>query len=289
MTSSTRMPELRKPLVDLPAWVAHFRLAPIAVLRGTADAMERMRANEDRTDANSIGELIAGDPLMTLKVLAYASEQRGSRTATRAETVTSALVMMGISPFFEAFGPQQSIEEHLATDPAALDGLMRVMRRAHRGADFALGFAIHRTDPHAAAIHAAALLHEFAEMLLWLHAPELALQIQRHQNNDSSLRSTVAQKQVLNVELAELQAALVDAWSLPLLLTEIREDLRTNHGGVRTVALGARLARHTATGWDNVAVPDDIAQIAELLNLSPQSALHLAQEIEQVVVPIPRQ
>ena len=29
-----------------------------------------MRANEDRVDANSLGEMIAGDPLMTLKVLA---------------------------------------------------------------------------------------------------------------------------------------------------------------------------------------------------------------------------
>ena len=285
MTSLTRPPQLLEPLADLPAWVAHFRAAPIAVLRGTSDALEGLRANEDRTDANSIGELIAGDPLMTLKVLAHASEQRGSRTLTRAETVTSALVMMGISPFFGAFGLQESVEDHLALEPAALEGLNRVMRRAHRGADFALGFAIHRTDPHAAAIHAAALLHEFAEMLLWLHAPGLASRIQRHQSDDSSLRSSVAQREVLNVELADLQFALVDAWALPLLLTQMPEKLRTNNSGVRTVALGARLARHTANGWGNVAIPDDIAEIAELLNLSPQSAFHLTQEIEQVVVP----
>lgn len=285
MTSLTCSPQLFEPLADLPAWVAHFRYAPIAVLRGTADALEGLRANEDRADANSIGELIAGDPLMTLKVLAHASEQRGSRPVTRAETVTSALVMMGISPFFGAFGPQESVEDHLAVEPAALEGLDRVMRRAHRGADFALAFAIHRTDPHAAAIHAAALLHEFAEMLLWLHAPGLASRIQRHQSDDSSLRSSVAQREVLNVELADLQFALVDAWALPLLLTQMPEKLRTNNSGVRTVALGARLARHTANGWGNAAIPDDIEEIAELLNLSPQSAFHLAQEIEPVVAP----
>ncbi len=218
---------------------------------------------------------------MTLKVLAHASQQRGLRTCARAETVTSALVMMGISPFFRAFGLQKSVEDHLALESAALEGLYRVIRRAHRGADFALGFAIHRTDPHAAAIHAAALLHEFAEMLLWLHAPALALRIQRHQTTDSSLRSTVAQREVLNVELADLQAGLVDAWSLPLLLTQMPEHSRTINNGSTTVALGARLARHTADGWENAAVPDDIADLAELLNLSQESAFHLSREIDR--------
>ena len=132
--------------------------------------------NEDNVDANSLGEMISGDPLMTLKVLAYESRHRGRRVITSAETVISALVMMGISPFFRAFGPQQTIDERLRERPEALAGLQRVLLRAHRGANFALAFAVHRTDPDAAVIHAAALLHEFAEMLLWCHAPELAAQ-----------------------------------------------------------------------------------------------------------------
>ena len=37
---------------------------------------------------------------------------------------------------------------------------------------------------------------------------------------------------------------------------------------VRNVALAVRLARHTARGWDNAAIPDDVADIAALLNLS---------------------
>ena len=271
---------LIEPLADLQAWAAYFRAAPIAVLRETADALEAMRANEDLVDANSIGEMIAGDPMMTLKVLAHASEHRSHRVVTQTETVTAALVMMGISPFFRSFGPQQAIEDRLSVEPGALPGLERVLRRAHRGADFALGFAIHRTDPDAAAIHAAALLHEFAEMLLWLHAPALALRIQKAQDEDEALRSAAAQRSVLHIELADLQADLVAAWQLPALLTESQGDPQANNSGARTVALAARLARHTAHDWDNAAVPDDIAEIAELLNMSPGAALHLALEIE---------
>lgn len=268
------------PLRDVAAWSRYFRAAEIPVLRETADALEAMRANEDRTDANSIGEMISGDPLMTLKVLVYAADQRSRRVVTGAETVTSALVMTGISPFFRAFAAQPTVEDRLASMPDALDGLRRVLHRAHRGARFALAFAVHRTDPNAAAIHAAALLHEFAELLLWCHAPDLALRIVRAREDRPTLRSSQAQRQVLNVEIAELQRALVEEWRLPALLAATDKDSHAGNAAARTVALAARLARHTAAGFDDPAVPDDVAELGELLNLSPGAALQLAVEVD---------
>lgn len=272
-------PMLTTALPDLATWTAWLREAEIPVLAETAAALEAMRAREDEVDANGLGEMIANDPLMTLKVLAYASSHRGRRMVTDTETVTAALVMTGITPFFEAFGPQPTVEERLATEPAALAGLRATVRRTHRGANFALGFAVHRMDPDAAVVHAVALLHEFAELLVWCHAPALQLRIQGLQRADPQLRSAVAQQRALNVEVADLQAALMRAWRLPELLTHMGDDLHADNANVRSVELGARLARHTALGWDNPAVPDDIAAIAELLNLSIPAALQLVQEI----------
>ena len=270
---------LTEPLADVPQWAARWRDAEIPVLQDTADALEGFRANEDNADANSLGEMIAGDPLMTLKVLAYESQHRSRRAVTPAETVTSALVMMGISPFFRAFGPQPTVKDRLATNPAALAGLRGVLQRAHRGANFALGFAIHRTDPDAATIHAVTLLHEFAEMLLWCHAPSLALRIRQAQEEDPALRSSIAQRDILNVELSDVQDALVGLWRLPPLLSDIRDPSASNQAAARTVELAARLARHTTHGWDNPALPDDVADIAALLNLSPAAALQFVQDV----------
>jgi len=281
MTSS--MPasvELVAPLSDLPAWVRHFRSAEIPVLRETVEAIEALRANEDATDANSIGEVIGGDPLMTLKLLIYASSHRGRRVETGVETVIAALVMMGIPPFFREFAGQVAVEDRLADRPAAVDGFTRVLRRAHRGARFALAFAIHRTDPNAATIYAATLLHEFAELLLWCHAPALALRIQQIQTDDPTARSSTVQQDVLHVELAALQEALISGWQLPALLSETGRSLQPGNVGARTVALAARLARHTANGWANAAVPDDVTEIAELLNLSSAATLQLATKID---------
>ncbi len=278
MTEPSRT--LNAPLRDLIAWTSHFRTAEIPVLATTAEALEALRANEDAVDANSLGELIANDPLMTLKVLSYAAMHRPSRVVTDTETVTAALVMMGITPFFRAFGEQTTVEAHLAAHPDALVGLQGVLQRAHRGARFALAFAAHRMDHDAAIIHEAALLHDFAEMLLWCHAPALALTIQRAQRADPTLRSGAAQLAALNVELADLQHALMKAWRLPELLIHITDDRHADTDIVRNVLLAVRLARHTARGWDNPALPDDVSDIAALLNLSPVAALQLVHDID---------
>lgn len=272
-------PRLTQPLRDLAAWTAYFRDAEIPVLAETAEALEALRLNEDRVDANSIGEMISGDPLMTLKVMAHVAAHRSSRVVTDTETVTAALVLMGISPFFRAFGPQPTVEERLVDVPEALAGLTDTMRRAHRGANFALGFAVHRMDHDAAVIHAAALLHDFAELLLWCHAPALALRIREAQRADSTLRSSAAQLTVLNVELPDLQQSLMKTWRLPELLIRINDERHADDASVRTVMLAVRLARHTARGWDNAAIPDDVSDIATLLNLSTDATLQLVRGI----------
>ena len=224
-------------------------------------------------DAHQLAQAIAGDPLMTLKVLSHVAKHRPSRLVTDAETVTAAIVLMGIGPFFRAFEPLKTIDEHLQDQPVALRGLERVLRRAYRAANFALGFAVHRMDNDAAIIQEAALLHDFAEMLLWCHAPSLAVEIAKRQHADPTLRSAAVQRSVLNVELGELEQALMRVWRLPELLIHITDDKHAAHPQVRTVMLAIRLARHTQHGWDNAALPDDFADIAELLNVAP----HVAQ------------
>jgi hypothetical protein len=49
---------------------------------------------------------------------------------------------------------------------------------------------------------------------------------------------------------------------------------------VRNVVLAVRLARHTAHGWDNAAIPDDVDEIAQLLNALPRVALAFLRKVE---------
>jgi HD-like signal output (HDOD) protein len=271
---------LTEPLRDLPAWTASLRHAEVPVLASTAAVIEDMRQNEDAVDANLIGETLAGDPLMTLRVLAHAAANRPARMLTEPETIIAAIVMMGIGPFFRAFGSLPTVEERLADQPEALEGLREVLKRAHRAANFALGFAVHRQDHDAAAIHHAALLHDFAEMLLWVHAPGLALKIRYAQAADPSLRSDAVQQQLLNVALTDLQQSLMRAWRLPELLVRITDDRHAEHPSAKSVVLAIRVARHTAHGWDNAALPDDVREVGQLLNLSLPAAEQVLRQLD---------
>ena len=271
---------LTAPLRDLEAWTRYFRDAQIPVLAKTSAALEALRADEDNVDASMLGATIECDPLMSLKLLAHVAAKRRADTATEIESITTSLVMTGISPFFRNFGLQPTVEEHLHDQPLALQGLRAILHRADRAAQFAAGFAIHRSDTDADVIRLAAFLHDFAEMLMWCHAPTLQLRIAQAQRADPALRSATVQRVMLNIELDDLRQALMKLWHLPELLVRISDSRHADTAIVRNVVLAVRLARHTMQGWDNPAVPDDVDDIAKLLNVAPNVALAYAHRIE---------
>ena len=282
MTSAIDSPaRIERPLRDLAAWLAHFRAAPIPVLDSTVDALQELGANEDAVDAHLLAETVATDPLMTLKLLAHVGSN--NRRETDVETVVGALVLMGIGPFFRLFAqltPLSLVLEEAPDREEVSASLQAVLARSHRAARFAIAFAAHRMDPDAAVIHEAALLHSFAELLLWCHAPALALDISRRQRADATLRTAAVQQDALGITLTELQQALMKSWRLPELLIRLGDAHHAQNPQVKNVMLAVRLARHTANGWDNAALPDDVAEIAELLQLSAVPTQKLLHEID---------
>lgn len=281
MHSATAVHHMDRPLRDLAAWVSYFLAAPIPVLDSTADALSELALHEDDVDAQLVASTVATDPLMTLKLLAHVSTDR--RRDTGVETVIGALVLTGMGPFFRRFRDLPRLSAMLPDTHNKAEiqaGLQGVLDRSRRAARFALGFAAHRMDPDAPVIYEAALLCNFTEFLLWCHAPMLALEIARRQESNVELRSAVAQNAVLGIELADLQQALMRAWRLPELLIRLDDERHADSPQVKNVRLAVRLARHTTHGWNNAAIPDDLAEVASMLQLAPEPTLKLVQEID---------
>ena len=114
---------LTAPLRNLESWTRYFRDAQIPVLTKTSQALEALRIDEDNVDASMLGATIECDPLMSLKLLAHVAAKRRADTATETESVTTSLVMTGISPFFRDVGLQPTVEDHLHDQAQALLGL----------------------------------------------------------------------------------------------------------------------------------------------------------------------
>lgn len=258
--------------LDLNAWVSYLDQAPLPVLRRTAADLASLREREDELNGRELAAVILHDPIMTVKVLRYLESHRGRSQVTDITTIDRAIMMIGTTPFFRQFADQPLIEESLAGHPQAMEGMMQVMSRARHAAMYAQDWSALRHDVDSDEVLVAALLHDLAEMLLWCFAPGQMQEIRDRMRHDPTLRSAAAQQEVLGFRVTELQIALASIWHLPKLLLSLMDESHAELPRTQCVALAAALARHSANGWSDAALPDDFAAIGRFLKISPEEA-----------------
>ncbi len=259
---------------SIDSYTAFFSKEALPVLKHTVKELQAMREHEDSINGRTVAALVLSDPMMTLKVLIHMEAHRRARQNHDITTIERAIMMMGISPFLREFADLPTIEGQLSAHPKALVGVLKVISRARRAARYARDWAILRHDLDVDEITVAALLSEVTDIVCWSFAPALTYQVYEMQRIDRDLRSAVAQKAVFNFSAKELQLALVHQWHLPDLLVSMMDDRQIENPRVRTVQLANRLARHTAQGWDNAAIPDDLSAIEALLHIGRENLLN---------------
>ncbi|CAN1528533.1 Metal-dependent hydrolase HDOD [Methylophilaceae bacterium] len=252
---------------DINAWINFFCTAEIPVLKNTTLEIEQLKQDEDRLCARALTATIINDPMMVFRVLCYSQKNKSSHQLQDLVQVEQAVMMMGTTSFFKNIPTNFLVEEILENNPIALKHLLKLIHRAHRAAHFAADWATHLADLRAEEIHTAALLHDLAEMLMWCFSPEKMNIIHKMQEADKTIRSVTAQQNVLGFKLQDLQKALVEAFQLPPLLSKLMQDDASTEQRVRNVALAVNLARHSANGWSDAALPDDFHDISELLRI----------------------
>lgn len=257
----------------LTGWVAFLGHTEIPVLKQTARDLAALREDEENLSARGVTEIIARDPMMTVKLLRYLQSHKHRKQEHEVMEVEQALLMLGIESFFQRVPPEPLAEEMLRGHTEALINLLHVVHRSQLASSYALDWAVHMRDLHFEEVRIAALLHDLAELLMWCFAPADMLKIHTMQQQDKTLRSRAVQEQVLGFALFDLQLALAREWSLPKLLLTLMDDECTMQPRVRNVVLAVNLARHSANGWDDAALPDDYNSIGELLNMKPEDVM----------------
>ena len=252
---------------DIPQWIGFLSKTPIPVLKHTARELARLKDDEGKLSARAITSIVLGDPFMVFKIISYAQKHHGKNQLQDLIQVEQAILMMGTNAFYRNLPASPLVEDQLKSNLPALTHLLRLIKRAHRAAYFASDWAAMHKDLHSEEIRIAALLHDFAEMLMWCFAPDKMNTIFTMQQADSTLRSRPLQEKILGFKLVELQKHLVEVFQLPTLLTELIEDEGAENHRARNVILAVNLARHSANGWENAALPDDYKDIAEFLRV----------------------
>lgn len=242
--------------------------ARLPVLAASREAILAWADRQDEVDAHRLADIALRDPLLCLRVLQHVAVTLGDRLSNRVQTVTSALVLTGIEPFFRAFGDLPTLEDRLAHDEAGLAGARAAVDTAHAAARIAAAFAVHRQDGDAELLHQAALLHDFPSILLWVEAPHAAAAIPRMLREQPQLRTVEAQRMLLGCDLGWMTRHLLQGWGLEGAVREAARAIDENGAAARTVRFAVRIARHLELGWHHPVLQEDFrAAGAELLNL----------------------
>lgn len=262
---------------SLADWLAFLGRADIPVLKRTAHELERLREDEIQLNARAVADVVTDDPLMTVKLLRYMQTHKRRNQTHELVDVKQALLMMGLDTFFREVPAMPIAEEMLKEHRAALVYLLRTVRRAQRSAYYAFDWALRLHDMHAEEVQVSALLTHVSEMLMWCFSPERMLEIQKLQATDHAMRSADAQTLVLGFAGLELQRQLTLTWRLPELLRNLMDPALAQSTRVRNVMLAVNLARHSAHGWHDAALPDDFDEIAALLHIDPNKVMALVK------------
>ena len=266
------MPDSHPPR-DLAAWLSLFGAAEMPILRQTARRLDEARRHIDRVSGRDITDIVLQDPLLAIRVLAYIQSFASKHLRSDITNIASAVMMLGVEPFFRKFENPITIETMLSRKPQALLGVLQVIMRTQRASRYAHDWAFARHDMNVEEVALAALLNDLAEVLLWCFAPEQAIEIRNRLLAEKTLRSSSVQREVLGLALDELQLALCHAWHLPELLTTLMDSGSAQLPRVQNVKLAVDLARHSVDGWTNAAIPNDFAAIEDFLNISRETLL----------------
>ena len=262
-----------QPQQSLESWIDFFSKAEMPVLRKTLRQLEEARSKIDRINGRDIAAIVLQDPLMSIRVLAYIQPFISKRLHSDITNIGNAIMMQGIEPFFKNIGEPPTIEAMLKNEPQALLGVLQVIRRSQRASRYAHLWAVERYELNIEEVTLAALLHDIAEILIWCFFPKQAVIIRSRLQADKALRSMNVQKEVLGFYLYELKQGLCSVMHLPELIMTLMDQNNAELPRVLNVPLAVNLARHSADGWENAALPDDFTAIQKLLRIDRETLL----------------
>lgn len=262
-----------QPQQSLESWIDFFSKAEMPVLRKTLRQLEEARSKIDRINGRDIAAIVLQDPLMSIRVLAYIQPFISKRLHSDITNIGNAIMMQGIEPFFKNIGEPPTIEAMLKNEPQALLGVLQVIRRSQRASRYAHLWAVERYELNIEEVTLAALLHDIAEILIWCFFPKQAVIIRSRLQADKTLRSMNVQKEVLGFYLYELKQGLCSVMHLPELIMTLMDQNNAELPRVLNVLLAVNLARHSADGWENAALPDDFTAIQKLLRIDRETLL----------------
>lgn len=211
------------------------------------------------------GDIILRDPGLALHTLKQLQAGSGKPLKAEISSMAQAAMLLGIDRAKRL--PLGQPQQESTLTGYAQQGYVRAASRAFHAAFQAWDWAHIKNDHAPEEVLLAALLHDVAEMALWVTAPEKMHQFRKLMLKDG-LPTDEAQYIAFGESLEHFSREIADRWQLPGLVNEALRPENANKPRVRGVMLAVQLARCTERGWYWEKAERVMPQIADYLGTS---------------------
>ena len=247
---------------------------PLPMFSHSARAFHQLRS-EPGAPWDKYGDIILKDPGLTLGTLNALHGNAAKPLKSEISSMAQAAMLLGMDRVQGLPGSVPQVEQMLRG--AARAGYCKVVTRCFHAAYQAWDWAHIRRDHAPDEILLSALMHDAAELALWVVAPDRIQQL-RHLIIKDKMAVDEAQYIALGDSLEHFSRRLAEAWHLPPLVHEALRPEYTREPRSQGIVLAVQLARATEWGWHSQETQTALEMIADYLNASvAETTAHIHQ------------
>jgi HD-like signal output (HDOD) protein len=251
----------------IKAWIKLAANEPLPQMRTTSRALRRLARFND-PDLSQIVGVIRQDCGFSIQLFRRLSELKTERQVSEVTTLERAVVMIGSGRVLSLVDELPVVEELLAGDRLA--GYMKVVTRSYHAARQALDWARVRGDGVPQEVGLAALMYDFAELVLWRFGEEVMLKLEQVSVMDSFDEAGQEKQEieVLGFTMQTLGRELAKRWQLPSLVHTCLIPISALEPRTLGPIFAAKLARAAQHGWYHPAVLELVDMAGDYLDMS---------------------
>lgn len=207
-----------------------------------------------------LSEIVLQDPFLSLKILVSLSYRKKTSLSLDVDSINKCIMLIGMKEVFNIALNSSVCMMH--------DGLNIAIQRARYAAAMANKISIIRYDILPEEVALSALLADLGELMLWVFKPELTTEIRQAMLDGKYNRNQNAQLAIANFKFKDLSIILAKEWFLPEPIIEIIDYANHTQIRAKVAKICVDLARHIYEPKGDLAIPDDINQLHDLINLN---------------------
>lgn len=271
------MSELR----GLNAWMRTLADQDMPTLNSVVrDICELSEDDECRTD--DLTKIILRDANLTSKVLKIANSIHYNRSFLPIKTVSRGIVQLGFDNLKNITLASSLIDSFLKGKPKAL--LIESLAKSFHAAVQARALVPYLTGEHKEQVFIAALLRNIGELALLSTGRETAEQFVTERNLHPENEASIS-RELLGVDINQINRGLIKEWSLGDLVRESSEDTIRPTAMACAVNLGNDLSKYIHKGVSSPEMEKIYQQMAKLCGITPDAAkIQVVQMAEEAAV-----